>query len=103
MNRTGLEHINSVLDTTFSHLEELCQNRGELTGVPSGFIDLDRKTSSFQNSDLILVAARPAMGKTSFVLNIAVNAALRGFPLRSSALRCQGLSLLTEFCHWSQW
>lgn len=81
LNRTGLESINSVLDQTFTHLEELCQSKGDLTGVPSGFIDLDRKTAGFQNSDLILIAARPAMGKTSFVLNIAVNAALRQFPV----------------------
>lgn len=79
MNRSGLESINTVLDTTFSQLEELCRNKSDLTGVPSGFIDLDKKTSGFQNSDLILIAARPAMGKTSFVLNIAVNAALRGY------------------------
>ena len=81
LNRTGLESINSVLDQTFTHLEELCQSKGDLTGVPSGFTDLDRKTAGFQNSDLILIAARPAMGKTSFVLNIAVNAALRQFPV----------------------
>lgn len=81
LNRTGLEPINSVLDKTFTQLEELCQNTGDLTGVPSGFVDMDRKTSGFQNSDLILIAARPAMGKTSFVLNIAVNAALRKFPV----------------------
>ena len=96
MNRTGLEHINSVLDTTFSHLEELCQNKGELTGVPSGFIDLDRKTSGFQNSDLILVAARPAMGKTSFVLNIAVNAALRGFPVAIFSLEMSKTQLVNR-------
>ncbi len=96
MNRTGLEHINSVLDTTFSQLEELCQNKGELTGVPSGFIDLDRKTSGFQNSDLILVAARPAMGKTSFVLNIAANAALRGFPVAIFSLEMSKTQLVNR-------
>lgn len=81
LNRTGLEAINSILDTTFTQLEELCQKKGDFTGVPSGFADLDKKTSGFQNSDLILVAARPAMGKTSFVLNIAVNAAIRKYPV----------------------
>jgi replicative DNA helicase len=81
MNKTGLEAINSVLDKTFTQLEELCQNKEDFSGVPSGFLDLDRKTSGFQNSDLILVAARPAMGKTSFVLNIAANAALRKYPV----------------------
>jgi replicative DNA helicase len=81
LTRTGLEPINSILDKTFTRLEELCQNKDDLTGVPSGFIDLDRKTSGFQKSDLILIAARPSMGKTSFALNIAVNAAIRNFPV----------------------
>ena len=77
LSRTGLEPLNTLLDTTFTQLEDLCRKKGELTGVPSGFIDLDRKTTGFQKSDLILIAARPAMGKTSFALNIAINAALR--------------------------
>ena len=81
LNETGLESLNSLLDTTFSHLEELCRNKDDLTGVPSGFVDLDRKTSGFQKSDLILIAARPSIGKTSFALNIAINAALRQHPV----------------------
>lgn len=75
-NSAGLVPINDVLDITFSKLEELYNNVGSLTGVPSGFIDLDRKTSGFQKSDLILIAARPSMGKTSFALNIASYAAI---------------------------
>jgi len=50
---------------------------GGITGVPSGFSDLDEKTSGFQNSDLIVVAARPAMGKTAFALNVALQAAVK--------------------------
>ncbi len=96
LNRTGLESINTVLDKTFTQLEELCQNKGDLTGVPSGFIDLDRKTSGFQNSDLILIAARPAMGKTSFVLNIAVNAALRKFPVAIFSLEMSRVQLVNR-------
>lgn len=96
LNRTGLEPINSVLDKTFTTLEELCQSKGDITGVPSGFIDLDRKTSGFQNSDLILVAARPAMGKTSFVLNIAVNAALRQFPVAIFSLEMSRTQLVNR-------
>jgi replicative DNA helicase len=96
LNRTGLEAINSLLDKTFTKLEELCMNKGDLTGVPSGFIDLDRKTTGFQNSDLILVAARPAMGKTSFVLNIAVNAALRGFPVAIFSLEMSRTQLVNR-------
>lgn len=96
LNRTGLEPINTLLDQTFTQLEELCLNKGELTGVPSGFIDLDRKTSGFQNSDLILVAARPAMGKTSFVLNIAVNAALRNYPVAIFSLEMSRTQLVNR-------
>lgn len=96
LNRTGLEPINSLLDKTFSKLEELSMNKGDLTGVPSGFIDLDRKTSGFQNSDLILVAARPAMGKTSFVLNIAVNAALRKYPVAIFSLEMSRIQLVNR-------
>lgn len=96
LNRTGLEAINSLLDKTFSQLEELCMNKSDLTGVPSGFIDLDRKTSGFQNSDLILVAARPAMGKTSFVLNVAVNAALRNFPVAIFSLEMSRTQLVNR-------
>jgi replicative DNA helicase len=75
-NQTGLVPIGDVLESTFKQLEMLYNSAGELTGVPSGFSDLDRKTSGFQKSDLILVAARPAMGKTAFVLNIAAHAAI---------------------------
>ncbi len=75
-NQTGLLPISDVLDSTFSRLEELYNNAGEFTGVPSGFGELDRKTAGFQKSDLILVAARPAMGKTSFALNVAAYAAI---------------------------
>ena len=59
-------------------MEELYNNKGFVTGIATGFTDLDYKTSGLQNSDLILIAARPAMGKTSFVLNIAQYAAIHG-------------------------
>lgn len=72
----GFTHIKEVLELTFNKLEELYNNGGEITGIPTGFTDLDQKTSGLQNSDLILVAARPAMGKTSFALNIAQYAAI---------------------------
>ena len=59
-------------------IEYRYQHRGELTGVSTGFYELDEMTSGLQKSDLIILAARPAMGKTAFALNIAQNAALRG-------------------------
>jgi replicative DNA helicase len=59
------------VQSSFSTIERLQQHKGLVTGVPTGFIDLDEMTSGLQPSDLVLVAARPSMGKTSFVLNIA--------------------------------
>lgn len=71
-----LTHIKEVLAENLANLEEMFQNKSKITGVPSGFKQLDTKTTGFQPSDLILIAARPAMGKTSFALNIATNAAM---------------------------
>ena len=73
----GFTPIKEVLIDTFDRLEELYNNKGDISGIPTGFIDLDYKLSGLQNSDLILIAARPAMGKTSFALNIAQNIAIK--------------------------
>lgn len=72
----GFFPIKDVLIETFDKLEELYNTKGFITGVPSGFSDLDSKTSGFHTADLILIAARPSMGKTSFALNIAQYAAI---------------------------
>ncbi|HHW56287.1 MAG TPA: replicative DNA helicase [Clostridia bacterium] len=81
-NTTAFSSMKDVLMSTFYKIEELYKNKGQLTGIPSGFLDLDLKTAGFQPSDFILVAARPSMGKTSFALNIAQNAALlTGLPV----------------------
>jgi replicative DNA helicase len=71
----GLSSISSVLMDVYEHLGELAKNKGKLPGVPTGFSDLDTFLTGLNNSDLILLAARPGMGKTSVALNIAVNAA----------------------------
>ncbi len=73
---SDLVHIKDVLVDNLAKLEEMVQNKAKITGVPSGFKILDLKTTGFQPSDLILIAARPAMGKTSFALNIATYAAM---------------------------
>ncbi len=73
----GFTHIKDVLLDTFNRLEELYNNNGNITGIPTGFTDLDFKTSGLQNSDLILIAARPGMGKTAMALNIAQYAAVQ--------------------------
>jgi replicative DNA helicase len=67
--------INKILQTTFRDIEQLYEKKQLITGVPSGFTDLDEKTSGFQPSDLIIIAGRPSMGKTAFCLNIAQHAA----------------------------
>ena len=69
--------IKDVLKETFKIIERLYERKELVTGVPSGFKDLDRLTSGFQPSDLIIVAGRPSMGKTAFCLNIAQYAAIR--------------------------
>ncbi len=74
--RGGLVPISEVIEGTIERLEILNNKKSEITGLTSGFRDLDKFTSGWQNSDLIIVAARPAMGKTSFCLNLAANAAL---------------------------
>jgi len=76
-NTSDFEPMNAVLERGFLEIERLFNNKGETTGVPSGFKDLDDKTSGFQRGDMVLIAARPSMGKTTFVLNLAQHAALR--------------------------
>jgi replicative DNA helicase len=76
-NSSDFESISTVLERGFLEIERLFVNKGEVTGVPSGFKDLDEMTSGFQKGDMVLVAARPSMGKTTFALNLCENAALR--------------------------
>ncbi len=65
-----------LMNEAWVRMEELMESAGAVTGVPTGFEDLDDKTSGFQASDLVIIAARPSMGKTALALNIAVNGAL---------------------------
>lgn len=69
--------IKDALSEAWERLDKLHRSKGELRGVPSGFKDLDSKLAGFQKSDLIILAARPSMGKTSLALDIARNAAIR--------------------------
>jgi len=73
----GFSYIKDVILDTFERIEQLYNSKGSMTGVPTGFHDFDRMTSGLQPSDLILIAARPSMGKTAFALNIAQHAAVR--------------------------
>ena len=76
-NQKGYSPIKDILVDTFTELEQLYNQKKRITGVPTGFPDLDYKTAGLHNSNLILIAARPAMGKTAFALNIATHAAVR--------------------------
>lgn len=71
----GLTHIKSVILDLYNHLDELAASESGLPGLTTGFHDLDRRLTGLNKSDLILIAARPGMGKTAFALNIALNAA----------------------------
>lgn len=71
------QSISDVLDRFFDQLDYLQQNRGEVVGVPTGFSDLDKLTGGLQRSDLLIVAARPSMGKTAFALGMAYGAAVQ--------------------------
>ena len=71
------EDIRSIVLKAIENIENAAKNRGAVTGVATGFYDLDYKTAGLQKADLILIAARPSMGKTAFVLNIAEFVALR--------------------------
>jgi len=77
-NQKGYTPIKDVLIDTFAEIERLYNQKGYITGVPTGFADLDRMTTGLHSGDLVLIAARPAMGKSAFALNIAANAAIRG-------------------------
>ena len=76
-NSQGFTSMHDILMETFERIEYLYSQKGDVTGIPTGFKDLDKITSGFQPSDLIIVAARPAMGKTALCLNIAQNAAIK--------------------------
>ncbi len=75
-NRQGFEAINELLGRAVKRVEEMYRSDTTLTGIATGFTDFDAKTSGLQKSDLIIIAGRPSMGKTSFAMNLAENAAL---------------------------
>jgi len=75
--RQGFVALRDLLKPAFEHIQQLYERKVHVTGVPSGYDDLDKLTAGFQASDLVVIAGRPSMGKTSFALNIAENAAIR--------------------------
>lgn len=79
--KQNLTPIKDILDGAFDRIDELHRDRGKLRGVPSGFIDVDKKLAGLQKSDLLILAARPSMGKTSLALDIARNVAKEKIPV----------------------
>lgn len=95
----GFVHINPLLTQVVERIQELHDrdDPSDVTGVPTGFIDLDQKTSGLQPGDLIIVAGRPSMGKTAFALNIAENVALHaGLPVGVFSMEMGGAQLATR-------
>ena len=76
-NSSAFKDIKDVLIDVYDNIEQLHHTNAEVTGIPTGFRDLDKITSGFQRNDLIIVAARPSVGKTAFALNIAQSVAVK--------------------------
>lgn len=76
-NSGSFQNIKDVLVRTYDNIEVLTTRKGDVTGIPTGFAELDRMTAGFQRNDLIIVGARPSVGKTAFALNIAQNVATK--------------------------
>ncbi|MGA1160034.1 MAG: replicative DNA helicase, partial [Burkholderiaceae bacterium] len=80
--KQGFHAMKELVVDLMDRVQEMADNPNDITGVPTGFVDLDRMTSGFQAGDLVIIAARPSMGKTAFALNIAEHVALReGLPV----------------------
>ena len=79
-SNTSYSSIKDVLVSAFDELEKLFNQKGRISGITTGFMAVDRLTSGLHNSDLLVLAARPAMGKSAFAINIATNAAKSGVP-----------------------
>ncbi len=94
--QTGFQHINPLLTQVVERIQELHDrdNPSDITGIPTGYHDLDSKTSGLQNGDLLIVAGRPSMGKTSFALNIAEHVAIDvGLPVAVFSMEMGGTQL----------
>jgi replicative DNA helicase len=95
-SETGFQHINPLLTQVVERIQELHDrdNPSDITGVPTGYHDLDSKTSGLQPGDLLIVAGRPSMGKTSFALNMAEHVAIEvGLPVAVFSMEMGGAQL----------
>ncbi len=90
----GPVHIRRYIGESVEQLAELSDRKSDVTGISTGFIDIDKRTAGLHGSELILIAARPGMGKTTFALNIAQNAAVKsGVPVVIFSLEMPGIQL----------
>ena len=92
---SGLVSVQETIKQAIDKIQELYEFDGEITGISTGFQDLDKKTAGLQPSDLIIVAGRPAMGKTSFAMNLAENAAIKhNVPVAVFSMEMSSLQLV---------
>ncbi|HYQ96616.1 MAG TPA: replicative DNA helicase [Candidatus Eisenbacteria bacterium] len=94
--RTGFHPMRQLVLQGYSAIEEYRQRKVHVTGVPSGFYDLDEMTAGFQKSDFVVIAGRPSMGKTSFAMNIAENVAVHMKPAERQAIAVFSLEMSKE-------
>ena len=94
--RTGFHPMRQLVLQGYSAIEEYRQRKVHVTGVPSGFYDLDEMTAGFQKSDFVVIAGRPSMGKTSFAMNIAENVAVHLKPAERQAIAVSSLEMSKE-------
>ena len=95
--KRDVTQIDPVIEEAFRRMHEAAKNEGNISGVPSGFTELDKITSGWQRSDLIIIAARPAMGKTAFVLSMAKNIAVNyKIPVAMFSLEMSNVQLVNR-------
>ena len=95
--KRSVTQVDSVIEEAFARMEKAAKNTGNISGIPSGFHALDKITSGWQTPDLIIIAARPAMGKTAFVLSMAKNIAVdRGIPTAIFSLEMTNVQLVNR-------
>jgi replicative DNA helicase len=95
-HKKDVEHIGKIIPQAIFRIEEAMKNDADITGESSGFHALDRITSGWQKSDLIILAARPSMGKTAFVLTMAKNMATNGIPVAFFSLEMSNIQLVNR-------
>lgn len=95
--KAGFRKIDNLLAEAVDKIEELFKTKQTVTGVPTGFVDLDKKTSGLQGGDLVIVAGRPSMGKTSFSMNLVEYAAInQNLPVAVFSMEMPGAQLATR-------